>query len=247
MDTLADSLMNSFGKVKNPDPKFIEVTEYRQNLEENLLSLERLHQRIIKRQEDFCEDLANFGGVLNLLSTEENLGKGFHKFGQVHERTTAALRELNDTLEFDFQSQMHDYLLYTQAIKLALKQRDIQQIEYEELSAALESKLADRESVIRPDQGSTAKSLLNSIKGNSDPAKLQESIDELQKAVNESSEAQKRVSTETLAEFVHFSNQKTQDFKLIFKEYALAQQKFAQKMLDQWQEVLPLLEEMKLD
>ena len=49
-DNLGDVLMNAFVKIKKPDGRFIDIKENIDKLEENLQTIERLYQRIVKRQ-----------------------------------------------------------------------------------------------------------------------------------------------------------------------------------------------------
>ena len=72
--------------------------------------------------------------------------------------------------------QFRDYFLYCESLRNALKQRDIQQVEYEELTSSLEQKLSEREAATNPQ---ASKSWISSITGPADPQKLQENIDEV--------------------------------------------------------------------
>jgi len=72
----------------------VAIAEYNSKLQEHLVNMEKIHQRLSKRQEDMCEDLTNLGGVFNLLSSEEQVGPGFHKLGQVTDRNALALKEM---------------------------------------------------------------------------------------------------------------------------------------------------------
>lgn len=70
------------------------IAEYNQKLQEHLTNLEKIHQRLGKRESDMVEDLTNLGGVFNLLSSEDKFGPGFHKIGQATDRNALALKEL---------------------------------------------------------------------------------------------------------------------------------------------------------
>jgi hypothetical protein len=50
-ESLSDSLLNAFAKIKKPDEKFEELKETIDKLEDNLNTVERLYTRINKRQQ----------------------------------------------------------------------------------------------------------------------------------------------------------------------------------------------------
>lgn len=51
LDAIGDVLLNAFAKIKKPDERFVAMREEVEKLEENLQGLEKLEQRILKRQE----------------------------------------------------------------------------------------------------------------------------------------------------------------------------------------------------
>jgi len=123
--------------------------------------------------------------------------------------------------------QFRDYLLYCESMKNALRQRDIQQVEYEELTGSLEARLAERDSATNP---GASKSWMSTLTGPTDPQKLQAQIDEFQRAVDESSESSKKTNAQILSELEYFNDQKTHDFKFLLHEYASSQLEYAQKV-----------------
>ena len=50
LDTLSDTLLNAFTKIKKPDERFVDMKEIVDKLEDNLNIVERLYSRIGKRQ-----------------------------------------------------------------------------------------------------------------------------------------------------------------------------------------------------
>lgn len=51
MDTLGDSLLNAFAKIRKPDPHFVEMKDRVDRLEENFVVLEKTLSRTNKRTE----------------------------------------------------------------------------------------------------------------------------------------------------------------------------------------------------
>jgi sorting nexin-4 len=51
MDTLGDSLLNAFAKIRKPDPQFVEMKDRVDRLEENFVVLEKTLSRANKRTE----------------------------------------------------------------------------------------------------------------------------------------------------------------------------------------------------
>lgn len=49
-ESLSDTLLNAFTKIKKPDERFIEMKDTIDKLEDNLNTVERLYSRISKRQ-----------------------------------------------------------------------------------------------------------------------------------------------------------------------------------------------------
>ena len=60
LDTLSDTLLNAFSKIKKPDERFVDMKETVDKLEDNLNTVEQLYSRIGKRQNGQFIQLANF-------------------------------------------------------------------------------------------------------------------------------------------------------------------------------------------
>lgn len=53
-ESLSDTLLNAFTKIKKPDERFVEMKDTIDKLEDNLNTVERLYSRISKRQTGMC-------------------------------------------------------------------------------------------------------------------------------------------------------------------------------------------------
>ncbi|CAG8654092.1 5289_t:CDS:2, partial [Scutellospora calospora] len=82
-ENLGDALLNAFSKLKKPDEKFLEIKEGVDKLEENLQTIDRLHQRIIKRQTDLEADYRDFGSsIAGLGQLETGVTDPLEQFGE---------------------------------------------------------------------------------------------------------------------------------------------------------------------
>jgi sorting nexin-4 len=60
LDSISDTLVNAFAKLKKPEERFEEMKDQINKLEDNLNTVERLYTRINKRQHgNFIEDRGN--------------------------------------------------------------------------------------------------------------------------------------------------------------------------------------------
>jgi sorting nexin-4 len=50
LDSLGDSILNAFSKLRNPDQRFIDIKESTEKLEENLLVIEKIYQKMTKHE-----------------------------------------------------------------------------------------------------------------------------------------------------------------------------------------------------
>jgi sorting nexin-4 len=77
MDTIGDSLLNAFSRIRKADPRFIEMKEHTERMEENLDLLQKTLLRSNKRTEDLCKDYHEFvttvKGLLDLDSGYKGL------------------------------------------------------------------------------------------------------------------------------------------------------------------------------
>lgn len=64
LESLSDTLLNAFAKVKKPDERFVDMKENIDRLQDNLDIIERLYSRIGKRQsgkwQKIIEELVDF-------------------------------------------------------------------------------------------------------------------------------------------------------------------------------------------
>lgn len=103
LDTIGDALLNAFAKIKKPEEKFVIMRDEVDKLEENLQGLEKLEQRILKRQEELEGDYREFGGaVAGLGNLETGLTEPLHRFAHTVASYATIMNELVRCLSFFF-------------------------------------------------------------------------------------------------------------------------------------------------
>ena len=72
IDSLSDSLLNAFSKVRKPDERFLEVRESLDKFEESLIAIERTELRARTRIGDLASDYEDFGASIQGLGYLES-------------------------------------------------------------------------------------------------------------------------------------------------------------------------------
>ncbi|KAE8216838.1 hypothetical protein CF327_g35 [Tilletia walkeri] len=163
LDSISDTLLNSFAKVRKPDERFLEMREGLDRFEEAMASTERVMLRKRTRVSALVlNDIyaPSLGTVPeDLASDYEELATSFEGLGSLESGITDPLNRFASTLlEFAklqrnvserstdaMLSQMHSMLGYTASHKTVLKLRDQKQIDFEELVDYLSGVVAERD------------------------------------------------------------------------------------------------------
>lgn len=238
MDTIGDSLLNAFSKIRKPDPRFVEMKERNDRMGENLDMLQKTLLRINKRTEDLCHDYEEFtASVRGLADLEPSYKTPFSHVTAALEKYTENLKTL--TLEDNkWQIEIHDYSAYYHAIKDVLKLRDQKQLDFEELSDYLQATLSERNKVARGNDSGVTSFLtgkLNEVRGvNMDKAKrekilrLDERVRELQDAIEQTHEVSMAFSDQVKKEDAYFNRNKNIEMFDVLKTYTEAKVDFYQ-------------------
>ncbi|KAK0529854.1 intercellular trafficking and secretion [Tilletia horrida] len=163
LDSISDTLLNSFAKVRKPDERFLEMREGLDRFEEAMANTERVMLRKRTRisalilNDIYAPSLGT--AHEDLASDYEELAASIEGLGQLESGITDPLNRFASTLiEFSklqrnvterstdtMLSQMHSMLGYTAAHKSVLKLRDQKQIDFEELVDYLSGVVAERD------------------------------------------------------------------------------------------------------
>lgn len=259
-DNLGDTLLNAFAKIKKKDDKFVEMKETADKLEENLGSIEKLYQRVIKRQGELEQEYIDFSNaIMTLGSMETGMTDALNAFAQTLDKYIHLMKDMSQKEQDEFVTNVREYLAYCHNAKSVLKLRDQKQLDFEELSDYLQAQIAEQERCLNPYRGSSG--LLSSIRDKYDEIKgvdqeqakhdklerLKFRIAELQEAVESSNSVSAAFSNEVSKEFDRFEVAKVVDLKVALKEYTAGQVDFYKKGAELWESIIPVLERMPVD
>lgn len=146
LESISDTLLNAFARLKKPDPRFAEFRESLDKLEENLSGVEKHHVKLAKLEKDFQSDLSELGMcVTELARMETGITEPLTTFGKTLKESSAALKEKALREDIDYTAGLHAYLAYCSSVKDVLKLRDQKQLDYEELQEYLTRTMTDRD------------------------------------------------------------------------------------------------------
>ncbi|GAN06436.1 lipid binding protein [Mucor ambiguus] len=169
IDSISDTLVNAFAKLKKPDERFEEMKEQISKLEDNLNTVEKLYFRINKRQLDLQNDYTNFANSIQGLSAlETNITNSLYQFAETSKAYSKAMKDMTEVEEVQFLNEIHELLAYCHAAKVrynwvgiasavltlceqdVLKARDQKQLDFEELSVYLHQTVQLRDRTQHP-------------------------------------------------------------------------------------------------
>ncbi|KAL1924070.1 uncharacterized protein VTP21DRAFT_7105 [Calcarisporiella thermophila] len=250
LDSLGDSLLNVFTKLREKDEKYVQMRDTVNKIEESLMAAENMHHRIVKRrielEQDFMDLSASF---VKLGQIETFIMGGLDGMASVLVDYVGGIKMLNDHESSNFLTQLHEIIQYSQSIKDVLKLRDQKQLDYEELAAYLQSATHERERLQRGTIGLTGYLREKIAKGErvreERMEKLGVKIEELKEAVQTSSE-ESRVFSETVEhEWTNFQKIHQLEMKELLAGHAQANADFYRESMKVWESIIPILEKIK--
>ncbi|KAI9302450.1 hypothetical protein BJ944DRAFT_269917 [Cunninghamella echinulata] len=258
IDSIGDSLLNAFAKIKKPDQQFVDMKERVDRLEENFSLLEKTLTRTNKRTEDLSRDYNELAtSIKGLGQLETTFQKSLDVFA---DSTVQYSNNMNKVASFDadWLSEIHDYMSYHNAMKDVLKLRDQKQLDFEELTDYLQATIREREKIMHPskiDNGNgynltgylTDK--INEVRG-ADAEKirrekilrLDDRIHELQDAIEQTNEVSNAFSDQVKKENEYFVQSNAIEMHKALQVYADAKVDFYQKGVNIWKNVVQSLE-----
>ncbi|KAK3828344.1 MAG: hypothetical protein J3Q66DRAFT_11995 [Benniella sp.] len=262
LDTMGDALLNAFSKIKKPDERFIVIKDEIDKLEENLVQLERIEHRALRRQEEFEVDYREFGGAITSLGNlETGITGPLHRFGHTVSNFSTILRELPTREEAEFLSELHECLAYCNSVKNVLKLRDQKQLDFEVLSDLRQQAESERDRLMSNGRLGGSASLggffqqkFDELKGvNQEQAKadkikaVEGKIGALGDETNKSLDISQAFSNEASKEYEIFQLQKTRDLRQCLLDYCAGRLDFFEKGEELWSQIIPDLEAIQVD
>ncbi|KAJ8454828.1 hypothetical protein ONZ51_g12803 [Trametes cubensis] len=195
IDSISDSLLNAFSRVRKPDERFLAMRESVDKFEEGVALSERLFNRVRNRTnvrasseakrdgnpepgEDLTGDYHDLAvAVQGLGFLESGITDPLNHFSNMLLEFSALLRHTTQVTTDPFLVHLHSLLQYSHANRAVLKLRDQKQMDFEELSEYLSAVTAERDrlaAVISGRAGSTGLGLGAYIKDKVDALRGQD-------------------------------------------------------------------------
>lgn len=172
LDSISDTLLNAFTKVRKPDEKFVEMREELDKFEDALAGVDRIEARSKQRTNDLSADYDAFStAIQNLAHLESGITEPLIKFEiSIFEFSNTLRKVVESTLE-PFLDHLTSLLSYSSAFRTVLRLRDQKQLDFEELSAYLSNLSNERDRLANglaagQGIGSYLKSRVDAFRGN---------------------------------------------------------------------------------
>ncbi|KAI9318375.1 lipid binding protein [Dichotomocladium elegans] len=257
-ESLSDTLLNAFSKVKKPDDRFVQMKDIIDKFEENLNTIERLYTRVGKRQSDLQQDYSGLSSSIQTLSAmETGIASQLHGFSDAIEKYVRAMSEMTRDEDLFFLNDIHELLAYCHSAKAALRARDQKQVDFEELSAYLHRTIQERERTLHPgrnlDGGLNIAEIvtdkINEVRGiniqqtrREKLVRLERKIKELESEVARANDVSNAFSNQIIKEYDVFERAKTEEIKQGLMAYADSHIKFFEQGASVWENILPILQ-----
>lgn len=251
VDTLTDTLVNTFTKVHKPDKRFIEVSERASKLADDLSNVEKVTVKVARRQGDLETDYADLATQCQKLTTMETAVEGtLTSFAASVTTTSQGFKAIRDHTDQDYLTSLRDMDAYIQALKALLRTRETKQLDFEALSEYLAKLAAERDSqASQHGAGLGASGFLRSkvedFRGiDHDQArrqrvrKLEVEIERLTSEVEQSKKASEAFDEHTVKEVADFERIKAVEFKDTLGDLADAHVDFFQGTIETWEKFL---------
>ncbi|KAI7859844.1 hypothetical protein BDC45DRAFT_162866 [Circinella umbellata] len=260
IDTIGDSLLNAFVKIRKRDERFVQMRERVDRLEENLNLLEKTQARTNKRTDELSHDYDEFAqNIRGLMKHEGDIELPLNNFATALDEFSTAMKKM-DQHETLWLGEVHDYMSYYSVMKGVLKLRDQKQLDFEELSDYLQQTITERERTLHPRPGDnnaynitgyfTGK--INEVRGaDADKIKrekvlrLDDRIRELQEAIEQTHEVSIAFSEQVKREDDFLARSKSSEMRDALEDYTDSKVEFFQRGADIWRDIVYSLEQME--
>ncbi|KWU41898.1 hypothetical protein RHOSPDRAFT_30300 [Rhodotorula sp. JG-1b] len=260
LDSLSDTLLNAFTKLKKPDERFVVIRQHLDSFEEGLASLERLAARSKTRMGDLSGDYEDLAvSVQGLGYLESGITDPLMRFERALVDFGANVKDHSALSTELFLEHVHSLLGYSHAFKGVLKLRDQKQLDFEELSAYLSNVVVERDRLANGygygmGLGSYFKEKVESLRGGetdmSRAARLQRldaKIKELQDAVLHAQETSNAFNDQVLSEHAIFRATKRHEMKALLGAFADGQIRMHKQSAAAWDRTMPSLERIYVE
>ncbi|KAH7123843.1 hypothetical protein B0J11DRAFT_323109 [Dendryphion nanum] len=252
VESITDSLLNTFTKVHKPDKRFIEVSEKATKLAEDLSNVEKVTVRVARREGDLETDYADLAAQCQKLITLEPGVEGpLTSFASSVATTSQGFKGIRDHTDQAYLTSLRDMDAYVLALKTLLKTRESKQLDFEALTDYLAKSAADRDQLASQhgNAGMGASGFLRSkvedLRGidheqsrRQRVRKLEIEIERLTGEVENAKKASEAFDEHTVGEVADFERIKAVEFKDTLGELADANIEFFQGTIETWEKFL---------
>ncbi|KPV78020.1 uncharacterized protein RHOBADRAFT_65843 [Rhodotorula graminis WP1] len=246
LDSLSDTLLNAFAKLKKPDERFVV----------NVLSSHVSRTKLSSLSGDY-EDLAV--SVQGLGYLESGITEPLMRFERALVDFGSGVKDHSASASEGFLEHVHSLLAYSHAFKGVLKLRDQKQLDFEELSAYLSNVATERDRLAGGygygmGLGSYFKEKVESLRGGETDMsraarlhRLDAKIKELQDAVLHAQETSSAFNDEVMAEHATFRASKRHEMKLLLGAFADGQIRMHKQSIASWDRTIPPLQRIYVE
>lgn len=258
-NSMFGSFFKTLVKVKKPDEKFVDMKESIDKFEDNLNIVEKLYSRIGKRQQELEQNYNLFAGSMRGLSAlETNVDQPLRKFAEATESYVDALKEMRSQEDLLFLNDVHELLNYCNAAKEQLEERDQKQVEFEDMSSALQNSVLERERILYPGKnlGSSSKNITEFMTDkmndqtkakNERIYRIENKIKELQENVAKANDENNNYSNQMMKEYEIFQKAREAELRQGLAAYADCHIDFYKKSISIWENILPVLDQIQFE
>ncbi|BGP52563.1 intercellular trafficking and secretion [Rhodotorula sphaerocarpa] len=260
LDSLSDTLLNAFSKLKKPDERFVVIRAHLDSFEEGLASLERLAARSKTRMGDLSGDYEDLAvSVQGLGYLESGITDPLMRFERALVDFGGNVKDHSAAATEGFLEHVHSLLGYSHAFKGVLKLRDQKQLDFEELSAYLSNVVVERDRLANGygygmGLGSYFKEKVESLRGGETDMsraarlhRLDAKIKELQEAVLHAQETSNAFNDQVLLEHEIFRATKRHEMKVLLGAFAEGQIRMHKQSVAAWDRTMPPLERIYVE
>ncbi|XP_076899657.1 sorting nexin 1-like [Bidens hawaiensis] len=231
---VTDVVMGKEKPAEESNPEYEKLKRYIFELEDHVAEAQKHAYRLVKRHRELGQSLADFGKAIKLLGAceKDDLGTAFTELGAKSEMLSVKLQREAHHLLMNFEEPLKDYVRAVQSIKGTIAERANAFRHQCELAEQIKLKEIDLNKlrILRSERMLDAEHEYEELKAEGQEATRR--FEAIAQLMNE--------------EIVRFQDQKTQDMRRAFHEFAKGQARLAHAIADAWRSLIPKLDSLSV-
>ncbi|BBN17760.1 sorting nexin-1/2 [Marchantia polymorpha subsp. ruderalis] len=227
---VTDVVLGKDKPLEESDPQYEKMKHYVDDLEDHLSEAQKQSFRLVKRQRELGQGLADFGKAVKALGDCEggSLGKAFSELGGQSDLLSVKLQLQAQDLLMNFEEPIKEYVRIIQSIKAVMVDRAQAYRLQKDLSEACKLKELNLEKMrlVRPDKVGESEVDVREMKVQSEEARAR--FQQIVRLMDQ--------------EMERFQEEKTKDLGAILQDFARTQAQLAADTADAWRSLLPELD-----